>query len=107
MEAVYAFGKILCYWDYRRSFCFFLSVLHPSPAVDEYAGYERRFTFVCPLKWDYSAYGMEEAAKKYGVSMKYIRFERLNAEEQAEAIQEAILKMWMELLLQVWRIPMG
>lgn len=73
-------------------FIFFLSVLHPSPAVDEYAGYERRFTFVCPLKWDYSAYGMEEAAKKYGVSMKYIRFERLNAEEQAEAIQEAIFE---------------
>lgn len=73
-------------------FLFFLYIVCVSPLSGNDADYEFRFTFICPLKWDYSAYGMEAAAKEHGVSMKYIQFERLNAQEQAEAIEEALLE---------------
>ena len=58
---------------------------------EEYGGYERRFTFISPLKWDYTALGMEEAAREQNASMKYVYFDGLDTQRQVEAIREAIL----------------
>ena len=58
---------------------------------EKYGGYERRFTFISPLKWDYTALGMEEAAREQNASMKYVYFDRLDTQRQVEAIREAIL----------------
>ena len=50
----------------------------------------RRFTFVCPLKWEDMAEGMKAADREFGTNTKFVGFQSLDAQGQANALQKAV-----------------
>ncbi len=48
------------------------------------------FTFVCPLRWTVTAYGIENADAEFHANTKLVGSGQLNTSLQAQAIQEAI-----------------
>ena len=53
--------------------------------------FERRYTFVCPLQWAYTAAGIQDADRDFSVNTKLVGMEELNAGKQAQAIHDAVL----------------
>lgn len=50
----------------------------------------RRFTFVCPLQWEEMAEGMRGADRNLGTNTKFVGFQNLDAQGQANALKKAV-----------------
>lgn len=66
------------------------SVSNMTKCSQEEIDIKRRFTFVCPLKWEEMAEGMKGADRELGTNTKLVGFQNLDAQGQADALKKAV-----------------